>query len=97
MEGAEKGLKGNSRFSQGNQSCTTAQSERCVFWRSNWGGVALLQGQHRYVDVTSEYPYVNKYSTYPMGHPEIFLEPDDQAPASYYGILTVDILPPYNL
>ena len=32
-----------------------------------------------------------------MGHPEIFLETDDQDPASYYGILTVDILPPYNL
>ena len=32
-----------------------------------------------------------------MGHPEIFLEPDDQDPASYYGILTVDILPPYYL
>ncbi|CAH3114964.1 unnamed protein product [Pocillopora meandrina] len=32
-----------------------------------------------------------------MGHPEIFLEPDDQDPASYYGILTVDILPLYSL
>ena len=52
--------------------------------------------QIRYVDVTSEYPYVNKYSTYSMGHPEILLEPDDQDPASYYGTLTVDILPPYN-
>ena len=51
----------------------------------------------RYVDVTSEYPYVNKYGTYPIGHPEIFLEPDDKDPASYYGILTVDILPPYHL
>ena len=47
MEGAEKGLKENSRFYQGNQSCTTVQSERCHLWRSNWGGVALLQGQHR--------------------------------------------------
>ena len=51
----------------------------------------------RYVDVTSdvtsEYPYVNSYGTYPMAHPEILLEPDDQDPASYYGILTVDILP----
>ncbi|CAH3121920.1 unnamed protein product [Pocillopora meandrina] len=53
--------------------------------------------QIRYVDVTSEYPYVNKYGTYPIGHPEIFLDPDDQDPASYFGILTVDILPPYNL
>ena len=53
--------------------------------------------QIRYVDVTSEYPYVNKYGTYPIGHPKIFLEPDDQDPASYFGILTVDILPPYNL
>ena len=32
-----------------------------------------------------------------MGHPEIFLKPDDQDAASYYGFLTVDILPPYNL
>lgn len=52
--------------------------------------------QIRYVDVTSEYPWVNKYGTYPVGHPSIITHPEDQK-MSYYGMAKVDILPPYDL
>ena len=31
----------------------------------------------RYIDVTSEYPNVNKYGTYPVGHPDIYLEAEN--------------------
>ena len=51
----------------------------------------------RYIDVTSEYPYVNKYGTYPVGHPDIYLEPENQDPRSYFGLMTVDITPPADL
>ena len=30
-----------------------------------------------YIDVTSEYPYVNKYGTYPVGHPDIYLKAEN--------------------
>ena len=48
----------------------------------------------RYVDVTSLYPWVNKNCTYPIGHPQIINQPVDQSLGSYFGIGTVDILPP---
>lgn len=47
--------------------------------------------------MTSEYPWVNKYGTYPVGHPTILFEPEDQDPSHYYGIVKVDILPPFGL
>ena len=43
----------------------------------------------RYVDFTSLYPYVNKYSRYPVGHPEIVtnhFQPIDH----YFGIAKVN-------
>lgn len=56
------------------------------------------QGEEiRYVDVTSEYPWVNKYGTYPVGHSTILFEPEDQDPAHYFDIIKVDILPPFGL
>ena len=51
----------------------------------------------RYVDVTSLYPWVNKNCPYPNGHPQIITQPVDQSLGSYFGIATVDILPPSGL
>ena len=51
----------------------------------------------RYVDVTSLYPWVNKNCPYPIGHPQIITQPVDQSLGSYFGLATVDILPPAGL
>ena len=51
----------------------------------------------RYCDITSLYPWVNKNATYPIGHPQIITQPRDQSITSYFGLATVDILPPTNL
>ena len=51
----------------------------------------------RYVDVTSLYPWVKKELPYPIGHPQIITQPVDQSLGSYFGIATVDILPPAGL
>ena len=48
----------------------------------------------RSVDVTSLYPWVNKNCLYPIGHAQIITQPVDQSLNSYFGIATVDILPP---
>lgn len=53
--------------------------------------------QIHYVDFTSEYPFVNKYGTYPVGHLTIIIIPEDQDIHSYYGIAKVDVLPPFGL
>lgn len=50
-----------------------------------------------YNDYTSEYPWVNKYGTYPIGHPTIMKNPNDQDIHQYFGIAKVDILPPEKL
>ena len=50
-----------------------------------------------YVDVTSLYPWVNKTARYPLGHPTIFYEPEDQDLDSYFGLALVTILPPRDL
>ncbi|PFX30059.1 hypothetical protein AWC38_SpisGene5144 [Stylophora pistillata] len=51
----------------------------------------------RYVDVTSEDPWVNKYGTYPVGHPIIYFKPKEQDISAYFGIACVDVLPPLSL
>ena len=51
----------------------------------------------RYVDVTSLYPWVNKNCPYSFGHPQIITHPVNQSLDSYFGIATVDILPPAGL
>ena len=53
--------------------------------------------QIKYVDVTSLYPYINKYGEYPVGHPMIITHPEDQNIHSYFGLAKVDILPPNHL
>ena len=47
-----------------------------------------------YVDFTSLYPSINKYGTYPVRFPEIYLNPADQNIDNYFGTAQVDILAP---
>ena len=51
----------------------------------------------RYIDVTSEYSYVNKHGTNPVGHPDIYLKPENEDPRSFFGLMTVEITPPADL
>ena len=51
----------------------------------------------KYVDVTSLYPTINKYGTYPIGHPTILINPRDQNIDHYFGIAKVDVLAPTHL
>ena len=75
---------------------------RDAFFGGRTGAVAL---HHRvgpgekifYVDVTSLYPWVNKSARYPLGHPTLYYEPDDQDLDSYFGLALVTILPPHGL
>ena len=53
--------------------------------------------QIRYEDFTSLYPTINKYGTYPIGHPQILVNPPDQDIHSYFGIAKVDVIAPENL
>ena len=50
-----------------------------------------------YVDVTSLYPTVNKYDEYPVGHPTIVTQPEDQDITHYFGLAKVDVLAPRGL
>ena len=75
---------------------------RDAFYGGRTGAVALHavagEGEEiRYVDITSLYPWVNKNTTYPVGHPHIITQPIDQDINSYFGIALVDILPPSGL
>ena len=46
----------------------------------------------KHVDVTSLYPWVNKYKEYPVGFPLIYANPSDQNIHHYFGIAMVDVL-----
>ena len=75
---------------------------REAFFGGRTGAVSLHavagEGEEiRYVDITSLYPWVNKNCTYPIGHPTIITQPTDQSLYTYFGIATVDILPPPGL
>ena len=52
-----------------------------------------------YYDVTSLYPYINKYGRYPIGTPKILLgkELENRTVFDIDGIIKVDILPPRKL
>ncbi|PFX13997.1 hypothetical protein AWC38_SpisGene21885 [Stylophora pistillata] len=83
---------------------TTPLQPREAFFGGRTGATTLYhridstqREQIRYVDVTSEYPWVNKYGEYPIGHPTIILEPANQDPNAYYGLMKVSILPPTHL
>lgn len=51
----------------------------------------------KYIDVTSLYPWVNKNCEYPVGHPHVITNPEDQDIHSYFGVAKVDIHPPFGL
>ena len=51
----------------------------------------------KYIDVTSLYPWVNKTQEYPVRHPTVLVNPDDQDIHHYFGMVKVDILPPQGL
>ena len=50
-----------------------------------------------YVDYTSLYPWVNKYGTYPLDHPTILKNSEEQNIDRYFGVAKVDIIAPEGL
>ena len=65
----------------------------CLYYKTN-----EAQGEKvHYIDVTSEHPWVNKYRTYLVGHPQILTSPQTTDLSDYYGITRVDIVPPEEL
>ena len=50
-----------------------------------------------YEDFTSLYPTINKYGTYPVGHPQIRVNPESQNIQDYFCIALVDVLAPEKL
>ena len=50
-----------------------------------------------YIDVTSLYPWVNKTSTYPKGHPKIIFTPGHTDVLQYFGLIQCKVLPPREL
>ena len=74
---------------------------RDVFFGGRTGAVSLHakaeEGEIRYIDINSLYPWVNKHCEYPIGHPQIITKPVDQSIDSYFGIALVDVLPPSGL
>lgn len=50
-----------------------------------------------YQDFTSLYPAINKYGTYPIGHPQIIVNPQNKNIKDYFGIAKVDVLAPEKL
>ena len=51
----------------------------------------------KYQDVTSLYPWVNKYGTYPIQHPTIITQIDHVDISRYFGVAKVTVQPPYGL
>ena len=50
-----------------------------------------------FCDVVSLYPFINKHSKQPVGHPEIITRNFDMTMESYFGLAHVKILPPKDL
>ena len=72
---------------------------RDAFYGGRTGAVALhcKVEDHdliKYADVTSLYPWVNKYMEYPVRFPLIYTNPRDQDIHHYFGVAKVDILAP---
>ena len=51
----------------------------------------------KYSDVTSLYPWVNRYKEYPVRSPIIYTNPADQDISYYFGVAKVDVLAPEKL
>ncbi|GBN93226.1 hypothetical protein AVEN_210737-1 [Araneus ventricosus] len=56
----------------------------------------FYDGEAKYINLTSLYPYVNKYCSYPTGHPEIITSNFGDI-SEYFGIAKCSILPPRGL
>ena len=50
-----------------------------------------------YIDVTSLYPWVNKKSVYPKGHPTFISQPGHTDILQYFGLIQCQVLPPRHL
>lgn len=63
----------------------------CLYAKAEEGEVI------KYVNVTSLYPWVNKYKEYPVRFPLIYANPSDQNIHHYFGVALVDVLPAERL
>lgn len=54
-------------------------------------------GEIKYMDVNSLYPYVLKNKSYPIGHPRVINDNFDETLRSYFGFVKCRVLPPQNL
>ena len=61
-----------------------------------WCDVTETTKKTKYVDYTSLYPWVNRYSVYPIGHPIVITQEFDDV-KNYFGLIKCDILPPRGL
>ena len=73
-----------------------------AFYGGRTGAVSLYakaeEGETiKYCDVTSLYPWVNKYKEYPVRCSLIYTNPSDQEIDHYFGLAQVDILAPQHL
>lgn len=50
-----------------------------------------------YVDFTSLYPTINKYGEYPIKHPVVYLNPEDQDITHYFGVAKCRVRAPRGL
>ena len=50
-----------------------------------------------YIDFTSLYPYVNKKSRHPIGHPEVITNPGTTDISDYFGLIKCKVRPPKKL
>ncbi|XP_022295019.2 uncharacterized protein LOC111105138 [Crassostrea virginica] len=64
--------------------------------RTNATRLYCCEGDMRYVDVCSLYPYVLKYKPFPLGHPEVITK-DFQDLENYFGLVHCCVLPPRGL
>ncbi|XP_062602299.1 uncharacterized protein LOC134264018 [Saccostrea cucullata] len=64
--------------------------------RTNATKLYCEEGDMRYVDVCSLYPYVLKHRPFPLGHPEIITD-NFQDVRSYFGLIHCRVLPPRGL
>ena len=66
--------------------------------RTNAVRLYVENEQLHYYDFTSLYPWVNKYGTYPVGHPTfIYKPPNPQDISPYFGIAKCTVLQPSDL
>jgi len=78
-------------------------SERGFFYGGRTNAVQFyakaIEGEIsiEYRDVCSLYPFVNKYFSYPIGHPDIIQDNFDYTPEAYFGIIKCTVIPPETL